>query len=411
MLLDNGRTADARRRGRPRGAALHPVLRLPQRLPGLRAHRRARVRLGLPRPDRRGAVAAADRAWHDNAVAAVRLDAVRRLLRRLPGRRSTSRRCWCTCAAGHVDDGGGRRLPVARAVAMAAAAWVMAARAGARGRAAGSPGRAAARPRRGRIRALPPPLSGLDRAAATCPRRRRRPSATGGPQHAHARGRGPQVTARARRSSAGSGAALRPAGAPGAEPCRARLPRARASRAPGSGRAARAAGGPAASTTGATRAPRVPAADGVAGRRSPAARPSAAPARCWSPGRRFRAGWLDGAAERARRRRPLTPRRARPARRRSSPAARSRSPRPARSCSTPRRTRAGGRSRLVPDYHVCRRAAPSRSSQTVPEAVARLDPTRPLTWISGPSRHQRHRAGPGRGRARPPHLVVVLAGP
>ena len=47
----------AGRRGRPTGAALHPVLGLPQRLPGVRAHRRARVRLGLSRADRRGAVA------------------------------------------------------------------------------------------------------------------------------------------------------------------------------------------------------------------------------------------------------------------------------------------------------------------------------------------------------------------
>ena len=75
---------DPRRRRRSRGAALHQVQRLHERLPGLRAHRRARLRVGLPRPDRRGAVAAADRR-RGQRVAALRLVAVRRVLRRLPG--------------------------------------------------------------------------------------------------------------------------------------------------------------------------------------------------------------------------------------------------------------------------------------------------------------------------------------
>ena len=47
-------------------------------------------------------------------------------------------------------------------------------------------------------------------------------------------------------------------------------------------------------------------------------------------------------------------------------------------------TRAGGRCTLVPDLHVCVVRA-DQVVADVPEAVAVLDPARPLTWISGPS--------------------------
>ncbi|MGW1504829.1 LutC/YkgG family protein [Streptomyces mirabilis] len=40
---------------------------------------------------------------------------------------------------------------------------------------------------------------------------------------------------------------------------------------------------------------------------------------------------------------------------------------------------------LVPDHHICVVRVPDQVVSSVPQALERLAPTRPLTWISGPS--------------------------
>ncbi len=40
---------------------------------------------------------------------------------------------------------------------------------------------------------------------------------------------------------------------------------------------------------------------------------------------------------------------------------------------------------LVPDHHICVVRVPDQVVDSVPQALERLTPTRPLTWISGPS--------------------------
>ena len=43
------------------------------------------------------------------------------------------------------------------------------------------------------------------------------------------------------------------------------------------------------------------------------------------------------------------------------------------------------RSTLIPDHHICVIRVPDQVVASVPQALPRLDPTRPQTWISGPS--------------------------
>ena len=108
--------------GRPPGAALHPLLGVPERVPGLRARRRPGLRVGLSGPDRRDPDAAAARPGRRRRRCRGRRRCAVPATRSARSR-STSPRCSCTCAGGSCARRSPRFTPEALAMKGMAAAF------------------------------------------------------------------------------------------------------------------------------------------------------------------------------------------------------------------------------------------------------------------------------------------------